>query len=83
MLISPPIARDLSRYNSRDRRSLSTHLSEFLMHVFDPSLGGPRVHCINARDSSHSPSNDPYDAMCSEIKIKEEVLSHTEKNNAN
>ena len=71
--------RDRSRYNSRDRRSRSTHLSEFLSTCGDLRSGEPRVHCIDARRSSRSPSDDPRDATRHEIKIKEEILSHTEK----
>ena len=54
-----------------------------LKHVLQLRSGGSRVHRINARNSLRSPSNDPRDATCPEMKIKEEVLSHMEKNNAN
>ena len=79
MLKSPPIARNLSRYNSRDRQLLSTHLSEFLSTCSDLQSGGPHVHCIDTRHSSRSPSDDPRDATRPEIKIKEKILSYTEK----
>ena len=51
--------------------------------MFDLRSGGPCIHHIDACDSSRSPSNDPHDATHPEVKIKEEVLSHAEKNNAN
>ena len=69
VLMDPPILNYLSRYNYRDWRPRSTHLSEFYATFSICWSGGPRVHRIHGFNSSRCRS-DARKAATSPAYIK-------------
>ena len=69
LIQGPSGALNMDRYNSCDRWSRSTHLSEFFKHVRWSRLGGPHIQWIDARCWTLSPSDDPRCATQPECHV--------------
>ena len=72
--VYPSIANNLDRYNSRDWRSRSSHLSEYLITCVIWRSRGPGVHLVDLIACITIKYDAPHSVACPAIKELNEIL---------